>query len=132
MIVEYLRELSPESQTMLDTDRPHVRNKRDASHIKYDDADEADTDIDLDDLRKVEIGSRDFSVRPKEYIGKLSECSAFRRQVMQLDQYELDKTLTQSDEQQLNIRKVLNYRYDAEYRCMHSKNRSELFKIGLG
>lgn len=128
MLVEFLRELSPDSSAdnKLVNERPLARSRRSArqgdyaedpstsSSVNMSDGGEAvETDeIDMDTIRKIEIGSRNVTVEPYYYkrIGQMRECDVSRRKITQLDQYELDKTLTQSDEAQLNIRKVLNYR----------------------
>lgn len=123
MLVEYLRELSPDStQALVNENTPMARTKRNArQHHDY--GDEADKKsgedaraVDLDAMRKVEIGSRFVSVEPyrNERIRKATECDVSRRRIAQLDQYELDKTLTQSDEAELNIRKVVNYRWEID------------------
>lgn len=119
MLVEFLREVSPDSTEKLIDDRPLARNRRNARQSDYDEdpgnrsgeAEEGD-EIDMETMRKIEIGSRNVTVEPYFYkpIRKPRDCDAVRRKISQLDQYELDKSLTQSDEAQLNIRKVLNYR----------------------
>lgn len=77
----------------------------------------------VNDLRKIEIGSRNITVVPAPqrnrshrrgggHIGRTSECAAFRRHVTKLDQYELDKALMRNGEsRELNVRRVLNHRY---------------------
>lgn len=78
----------------------------------------------VNDLRKIEIGSRNITVLPahqrhrsshrggRGHIGRPSECAAFRRHVTKLDQYELDKALIRDGEsRELNVRRVLNHRY---------------------
>lgn len=145
LIVDYLHELSPETSDVgadagasfgggVTPRRRRRRRRRSARHSSdyYEDvesmrrengagegadAKDGDVVVDVNVLRKIEIGSRNITVRPTprsrrtERIGQPSECAAFRRRVTKLDQYELDKALMKNDEtRELNIRRVLNHR----------------------
>lgn len=132
LIVDYLRELSPESNAVDvmsfgDGISRRRRRRRKRSARQSTDYEEVvhrsdakrkdDVMVDVNELRKIEIGSRNITVHPTqrsgrtEHIGKPSECAAFRRRVTKLDQYELDKALMKNDEsRELNIRRVLNHR----------------------
>lgn len=129
LIVDYLRELAPgDSTSSLTASSRYRRSARQTD--EYDDQDayadgqedeeqrDAGNEQNVNDLRRIEIGSRNITVLPTQRvreptrIGRPSECAELRRRVTKLDQYELDKALMKDGEsRELNIRRVLNYRY---------------------
>lgn len=123
LIVDFLRELTPGSSTSGSSSR-YRRSARQTDEYDLDEhtdgreEDDGASEQDVNDMRRIEIGSRNITVLPTQRvrepqrIGRPSECAELRRRVTKLDQYELDKALMKDGEsRELNIRRVLNHRY---------------------
>lgn len=124
LIVDFLRELTPGSSTSGSSIR-YRRSARQTDEYEQDgqadeirEEDDETGEQDVNDMRRIEIGSRNITVLPTQRvrepqrIGRPSECAELRRRVTKLDQYELDKALMKDGEsRELNIRRVLNHRY---------------------